>query len=219
MENKRLRECLGLFSTGVVIACARRKNFLKESFFAKRYFKDEALIKKYESLWQNFLKENVIGKTLEKKFFDKKSDKNLFGTNFLVKLKKLFGDEFFGMTINSFTSVSLDPPLVLFCVDNKSSNLSLFRKNRYFSFNFLSKDQKDLSNAFATPKNSEKWNVEPYFFGKFGNPIFHNSLGFIECKKHKVIKTGDHHIVVGEVLDFAKINEKEPLIYSKGKYL
>lgn len=219
VEDKKLRQCLGLFSTGVVIACARRKNFLKESFFAKKYFKDEQLIKKYEKLWQNFLAETTIGKKIEKKFFKEKDDKVFFGAQFLAKIKKIFGEEFFGMTINSFTSLSLDPPLILFCIDNKSSNLPLFRKNRYFSLNFLSADQEGLSNAFATPKNSEKWNVEPYFFGKFGNPIFHRSLGFIECKKHKVIKMGDHHIIIGQIVDFAIINDDKPLIYSKGKYL
>jgi flavin reductase (DIM6/NTAB) family NADH-FMN oxidoreductase RutF len=218
LQDKKLRECLGLFSTGIVIACARKNNFLTQSFFAKKYFKGENLVQRVENYWQNFLKENVFGKALEKKFFDKKSETDFFGKNFLPKLKKLFSDEFFGMTVNSFSSISLNPPLVSFCIDNKSSNLEFFRKNRYFSLNFLSQDQKELSNAFATPKNSEKWNVEAYFFGKFGNPIFEKSLGFLECKKHRVIKAGDHHIIIGEILDFAEISNKEPLIYYRGKY-
>ena len=63
-----------------------------------------------------------------------------------------------------------------------------------------------------------EWNVEPYIFSKFGNPIFQNSLCFIECKKHKVIKMGDHHIIIGEVIDFAKISDQQPLLYFNGKY-
>ena len=122
------------------------------------------------------------------------------------------------MTINSFSSISLEPPLVSFCVDNKSTNLKFFKKNRYFLLNILAVEQRDLSSAFATPKNSHKWHVEPYFFSKFGNPIFYNSLAFIECKKHKVIKMGDHHIIIGEVVDFNSVKDSKPLLYFKGKY-
>ena len=76
----------------------------------------------------------------------------------------------------------------------------------------------DLARGFATPKNSKKWEIEPYLFGKKGNPIFENSIGFFECKKHKIIKIGDHHLVIGEVIDFAKINNSKPLLYFNGKY-
>lgn len=188
MDQRKLRDCLGLFATGVMIACARKKNFLADNLPTERI------------LSHKILSEKVLGKSV------------------LQKLKKVFADEFFGMTINSFSSVSLNPPLILFSVDNKSSNLLLFKKNRYFSLNILSQDQIELSNAFATPKNSTKWGVEPYVLGKFGSPIFQNSLGFFECKKHRIIKAGDHHIIVGEVMDFAKIADKEPLVYCQGKF-
>lgn len=209
MDQKKLRETLGLFSTGVIIACARRKNFLTESFFTQKFFDEQNLFKKFEEAWRHFLQENPWGQKLEK---------NHVAQNFLEKLKKIFAAEFFGMTINSFTSVSLNPALISFCIDSKSANLKFFQKNRYFSLNILSEDQQALASAFATPKNSKKWGVEPYIFGKFGNPIFQNSLGFFECKKHRVIKAGDHYIIIGEVLDFGKINEKEPLLYYRGKY-
>lgn len=188
MDQKKLRDCLGLFGTGVIIACARRKNFLAETFSAQ--------------------------KILDHKLF---SETNL-GKNLLIKLKKIFSDEFFGITINSFSSVSLEPPLVMFCIDNKSTNLRLFKKNRYFSLNVLSQEQRALAVAFAKPKNSTKWGVESYFFSKKGNPIFQNSLGFFECKKHRVIKAGDHHVIIGEVLNFEKMNDKNPLFFYSGKY-
>ena len=209
MDQKKLRECLGTFSTGVIIACARRKNFFTENFFSEKFFEDKKLMQKFEEFWHSFLQENPFGQKLEKKFPTQ---------NFLDKIKKIFADEFFGMTINSFTSVSLNPPLISFCIDNKSANLELFKKNRYFSLNVLSEEQKVLASAFATPKNSTKWGVEPYFFGKKGNPIFQNSLAFFECKKHRILKIGDHHVVIGEVLDFGKINEAKPLLYYSGKY-
>ena len=254
---KELRSNLGNFTTGVIIACARKNNFFAQKFFSDRFFNDKFyenflaennLIKRFEEFWHNFAEQNNWSKKLVKKFFpkhylnhNKESEqinqssqdpinqnpssitnskiKNFFSENFLQKIKKIFADEFFGMTINSFTSVSLNPPLISFCVDNKSSNLELFKKNRSFILNILSEEQKDLANAFATPKNSKKWTVEPYIFSKFGNPIFHNSLSFIECQKYKVVKMGDHHIIIGEIIDFAKINEKKPLAYFQGKYI
>ncbi len=193
MDQRKLRDCLGLFTTGIVIACARKKNFLAENI--------------------------SVEKILDSKIFDKKIfNETALGKNLLQKLKTVFTDEFFGMTVNSFSSVSLNPPLILFCVDDKSSNLSLFKKNRYFSLNILSEEQRDLASGFAAPRNSKKWGIEPYFFGKFGNPIFQNSLGFFECEKHRVIKAGDHHIIIGKILDFGKINDKNPLLYCRGKY-
>jgi len=209
VDQKKLREALGFFATGVIIACARKKNFFTENFFSENFIKEKNFISKFEEFWKNFLQENPIGRRLEKKFSDQ---------NFLEKIKKIFADEFFGMTINSFTSISLNPALVSFCIDNKSSNLKLFRKNRYFSLNILGQEQRALATAFATPKNSIKWGVEPYFFGKFGNPIFQNSLAFFECKKHRVIKCGDHHIIIGEVLDFGKVNDSKPLIFYRGRF-
>lgn len=214
MDQKKLRDCLGLFSTGIIIACARKKNFLAKTFFAEKFFADKKIVKKFEEFWQSFLQENSFAQKLGKKF----SDRNFLGKNFSNKLKKIFADEFFGITINSFSSVSLQPALISFCVDNESANLKLFKKNRYFSLNVLSQEQQGLANAFATPKNTQKWEVEPYFFGQKGNPIFQNSLAFFECKRHRVIKCGDHHIIIGEVLDFGKINDKEPLIYYRSKY-
>jgi flavin reductase (DIM6/NTAB) family NADH-FMN oxidoreductase RutF len=197
-HHRKLRDCLGLFSTGVIIACARRKNFLAETFSSEKFFENKIFS---EKIFNNkFLRETIFGK------------------KFLQKLKKIFADEFFGMTINSFSSVSLEPPLVLFSIDNKSSNLPLFKKNRYFSLNILSQEQQELAKAFATPKNSKKWTVEPYLLGKFGNPIFQNSLGFFECKKQRVIKAGDHHIIIAEVMDYSKMSDKNPLIYYRGKF-
>ena len=100
MDQKKLRDCFGLFATGVMIACARKNNFLAEKFFNNKFFDGKKLL-----------------------------NNKIFGE----KLTKIFTEEFFGMTINSFSSASLEPALVSFYIDNKSSNLALFRKNRYFS--------------------------------------------------------------------------------------
>jgi len=217
VNKKELRACFGCFATGVVIACAKKKNFFNQTFFSKSLIKKDDFLKKFEEFWAEFSNKNYLGKKIAVKL-RRELDKKFDGSFLQKKLKQIFADEFFGITINSFSSVSLDPPIIQFSIDNKSSNLSLFRKNRYFSLNILSSDQQNLSNAFATPKNNAKWQVEPFIFGKYGNPIFKNSLVFIECKKHKVIKIGDHHVIFGEVLDYGLISEKDPLIYYRSKY-
>ncbi len=202
MEHRKLRDCLGLFSTGVMIACGRRRNFLAEKFSIEKIFDQQLVI-------QKILNNKIINKTIHD---------SALAQSILDKLKKFFADEFFGMTINSFASVSLEPPMALFSIDNKSSNLRFFKKNHYFSLNILGSEQVNLAKAFATPKNSTKWGVEPYFLGKFGNPIFQNSIGFLECKRKRVIKAGDHHIIIAEIVDFERLNEDEPLLYVKGKF-
>lgn len=198
MDQRKLRDCLGLFSTGIIIACARRKNFLTEKIDAEKILHNKIFSEKI--LNNKIISDTALGKSL------------------LDKLKEIFTEEFFGMTINSFSSVSLNPPLLSFCIDNSSSNLQLFKKNKTFSLNILSESQQDLARGFATPKNSLKWGIETYFLGQNGNPIFKNSLAFFECRKHRIIKAGDHHIIIGEVLDFAKLNDSKPLLYFQGKY-
>lgn len=189
VDQKKLRDALGLFTTGVIVACARRKNFLAEKFAHANLFENKAFTQKLFST-------KIFGQTL----------------------KEIFTEEFFGMTINSFSSVSLNPPLVSFCIDNRSTNLRLFKKNHYFSLNILSEDQIELARGFATPKNTKKWQIEPYFLGIKGSPVFENSLGFFECKRHRIIKAGDHHIIIGEVIDFAKIQDKNPLLYNRSQF-
>lgn len=219
MNKKDLRNCFGNFTTGVIIASAKKKNFLTETFFADKFFENERFIKKFDEFWLKFSQKNYFNNSITKRFKSELLNVKFEGSFLQKKLKKIFADEFFGMTINSFSSLSLNPPLIQFSIDNKSSNLKLFKSNRYFSLNILSIDQKNLSQAFATPKNSDKWQVEPFVFGKFGNPIFQNSIAFIECQKYKVVKAGDHHIIIGKVLDFGNISEKQPLVYFKGKYV
>lgn len=216
--SKELRSCFGKFATGVIIASAKRRNFLTQTFFADNSFGHDKFVKKFDDFWLNFAQKSYFSKVIANKFKADLTDLKFEGSFLQKKLKKIFTDEFFGITINSFSSLSLDPPLIQFSIDNKSSNLKLFKSNRYFSLNILSSEQESLSNAFAKPSNHTKWQVEPFIFGKFGNPIFKNSLAFIECEKYKVIKAGDHHIIIGKVLDFGQISDKDPLIYYGGKY-
>src|ERR1051326_2552185 len=98
----------------------------------------------------------------------------------------------YGLTVNSFTSVSLDPILVLVCLDNKLSGLQAFKESKHFGVSMLSERQEDLSRLFAK-KDSEK---PPglYFEGKLGMPLLNNALAVMECETVAVYAGGDHQI-------------------------
>jgi len=123
----------------------------------------------------------------------------------------------FGVTVNSFTSVSLDPPIALWCVD-KNSELceSLINKENYV-FNFLADDQTNLAVRLAE-KNKHNLNDTNCDIQEYG-PIIKNSLGWVACSKREVIESGDHFIIFGNVNAFSSYNnEKKPLIFWSGNF-
>ncbi|MBS4215172.1 flavin reductase family protein [Neobacillus rhizophilus] len=120
-----------------------------------------------------------------------------------------------GLTINSFTSVSLDPTLVLFCVDKASSSLSSFRDSGKFAIHVLASDQVKVCNVFAS-KNTNKFDLANYKISDRGLPIVESALGVMECKLINEIEAGDHFIFVGEV-EHISLCQKEPLLYFRGK--
>ena len=123
----------------------------------------------------------------------------------------------YGKTINSFSSLSLSPPLVLFSLDIKSSKLNVFKSSNTVSINILNKDQKDISNNFA--KKNPDWNEVDYETLKNGNPIIKNCVSNLDCKIINKIKKGDHIIFICKVIN-ASINDKlKPLIYFNSRYL
>ncbi len=122
----------------------------------------------------------------------------------------------FGLTANSYTSLSLDPPLVLVCVDKKVDCYACFEQSRVFAVNFLAEDQEQLSTRFAT-KGIEKFEGVPIRQGSIGVPLLEGAIGFIECKLVNGYEGGDHTIYVGEV-QAASASGERPLLFFKGKY-
>jgi flavin reductase (DIM6/NTAB) family NADH-FMN oxidoreductase RutF len=122
----------------------------------------------------------------------------------------------FGLTANSYTSLSLDPPLVLVCVDKKVDCYACFEQSRVFAVNFLAEDQEQLSTRFAT-KGIEKFEGVPIRQGSIGVPLLEGAIGFIECKLVSGYEGGDHTIYVGEV-QAASASGERPLLFFKGKY-
>ena len=121
-----------------------------------------------------------------------------------------------GMTANSFTSVSLVPPLILFCVDHRSKLLECFRQSNYFGINILHQRQRQLSERFAGT-GYDRFEGMEWYPGQTGVPLFPHSLATMECKQADIVQAGDHDIVIGEVVH-ATCGDGEPLIYFGSQY-
>ncbi len=124
---------------------------------------------------------------------------------------------FYGKTINSFSSLSLSPPLVLFSLDLKSSKLKIFKNSKMISINILSKKQKLISDNFA--KKNPKWDKIQYKILENGVLIIDNCLSNLDCKIIDKITKGDHIIFICKVINSYTNNDLKPLIYYNSKYL
>lgn len=122
-----------------------------------------------------------------------------------------------GVTVNSFTSVSLAPPLVLFCIANRANVLAAFEQAGHFTINVLAMGQQDLSNRFAKP-SSNNWDGVNYKAGEHGCALLAGALASFECARRAAYPGGDHLILVGEVLRFEAAATAEPLVFYQGNY-
>jgi len=121
-----------------------------------------------------------------------------------------------GLTANSFSSLSLDPPLILWSIDLKSSRFAHFHDSNSFAINILGSDQIHLSNHFATA-GADKFDEVAWTRGRNGAPLLQGVAGFLECTKYGEYPGGDHCIIVGRV-DRAYKADKQILLFAQGKY-
>ncbi len=125
----------------------------------------------------------------------------------------------FGLTMNAVTSLSLDPPLFIICVDNKSDTLEPMKRSGVFCVNMLSSTQEALSNAFSK-KGLNKFEGVGFTRGATGSPMLDGRLLAVDCQVSAVYPGGDHHIFVGEVreISFPESDAIKPLLYYRGRY-
>ncbi|AJE46720.1 flavin reductase family protein [Celeribacter indicus] len=122
-----------------------------------------------------------------------------------------------GFTCQSFYSVSLDPPLVSFCVNNGSKSWPQLRPAGTFSINLLAADQAEISNGFAK-SSGDRWSGIGRSPSPRGNPLIHGALAWFDCTLFAEHAAGDHSIVIGQVQAMSETNEVDPLLFYKGKY-
>lgn len=124
--------------------------------------------------------------------------------------------EHYGMTVNSFSSVSLEPPLVLWNIAKVSRSLDAFLAAEHFGVNVLAREQKGLSRHFAG-SDPDLFADIPHGASDNGVPRLDGSIAWFECRTEATHDCGDHHIIIGEVTDFAAA-DGEPLLFFRGEY-
>ena len=122
-----------------------------------------------------------------------------------------------GFTANSFTSVSLNPPLILVCIASGSAGHAVFTNSDTFCVNVLAEDQQYLSTLFASPGDDRFSEVE-WRPGNNGNPIIDRAISSFECDRHNIVDAGDHIILIGKVSNY-EASGRSPLIYCAGSYV
>ena len=126
-------------------------------------------------------------------------------------------DELIGVTANSFNSVSMDPPLVLFSLGRSAYSLKAFLCTHNFAVNILGADQQEMATRFSTAL-IDKWNGVDYVLTDTGCPFLAGALARFECRTHHTYDGGDHIIFVGEVLRLEHRPEGKPLLFYRGGY-
>ena len=121
-----------------------------------------------------------------------------------------------GMTVNSFSSVSLEPALISWCVGQESRLFELFRHTNHFAVNILHSGQQSLSQLFAGPEEN-KFDRISWYPGINGVPLLNDCASVFQCEVEHRYPGGDHTILVGRVLDFSSI-PMAPLIFHCGQY-
>ncbi|PYT18600.1 MAG: hypothetical protein DMG59_03610 [Acidobacteria bacterium] len=140
----------------------------------------------------------------------------LFATGVAVLTTRASDGTPHGLTINSFSSLSLEPPLVIVAIDRACSIVEMFAPGGQFAVNILREEQRDLSVRFsALPEG--RFSGVPWRPGITGAPVIDGVLGTIECRIMQVLETGDHRLLIGEVVD-AMIAEGRPLVFFASGY-
>lgn len=140
----------------------------------------------------------------------------LFATGVAILTTRAPNGDPHGLTINSFSSLSLDPPLVMVAIDRICTSILHFESSGFFAVNILRESQLDLSIRFAQLPEGRFTGV-PWRQGVTGAPLIEDVLGVIECKTISVIDAGDHRAWIGETVS-VEIGEGRPLLFFGGEY-
>ncbi len=127
------------------------------------------------------------------------------------------GYEPFGMTANSFSSLSLTPPLLLWSLQNDSECWDAFQASSHYAVNVLAADQEELSRAYAK-KGDHTLQKNHFHIGKSGCPVLNGVIASFECSIHERVDGGDHTILIGRVLEFNSNADAQPLVFHAGRY-
>ena len=142
-----------------------------------------------------------------------------FATGVTIITSRL-GEELHGMTANALTSVSLEPPLVLICVDRAADSHDIIERSGIFAVSILARGQEALSDQFAIKEGAAAHRLGdvPHHTCATGAPVIDGSLAYLDCRVVERYSGGDHTIFLGEVVDAGPLNDERPLIFYQGRY-
>lgn len=142
-----------------------------------------------------------------------------FATGVTIVTSRL-GEELHGMTANAVASVSLEPPLVLICVDKSADSHDIIDGSGIFALSILSLEQEGLADGFAAKEGAAAHRLDgvPYHTRATGAPIIEGSLAYLDCRVVERFPGGDHTVFIGEVVDAGRLNGHGPLIFYQGSY-
>jgi len=140
-----------------------------------------------------------------------------FATGVTIVTTQRSGQEPVGFTANSFTSVSLDPPLLLVCLAHGMRSYLAFAAAESFAVNILADDQQELSGTFAS-RGADKFASARWNPGRTGSPLLEGVVAWFDCRVHAMHEAGDHSILIGEVVDYS-YNNRTPLGFCSGAYV
>ncbi len=152
--------------------------------------------------------------------FDTRAFRTALGsypTGVAVVTTKISAEHHMGITVNSFTSVSLEPPLVLWCLDHKSDRYQAFTKADCYTVSVLGTTHRDVSSRLASRGNHSLDGIA-LRATTMGPPALADALAVFECESQAVHDAGDHAILIGRVLHFARREDGAPLVFYRGKY-
>ena len=140
-----------------------------------------------------------------------------FATGIAVVTMFVPEDGLLGVTINSFASVSLEPPLVLFSLAQDSQMLEPLLEQERFGISVLGSDQQRLSEQFAFEEHPRSYEKADIDMDSGQTPLLVGALAVLDCRVRQVVEGGDHQIIIGEVESF-EFREGDPLLYFQGRY-
>ena len=152
--------------------------------------------------------------------FDDKQLRNVLGyftTGVAVMTTLNDQDEHVGVTVNSFSSVSLNPPLILFSMANSSNSTKSFDERKKFTVNILGLKQKNVATNFARPSTAD-WTTLNYEIGDNGCARIEDAIAHLECELFATFPGGDHIIFIGKVSRIDSNDVDDPLVYYRGKF-
>lgn len=122
-----------------------------------------------------------------------------------------------GLTANSFVSVSIDPLLILWCIDKRAGSWSAFDNAEQFGVNILAANQAKACWTFASKTEPDRFGKHAWKLSSNNVPVLDGVFATFECKKSQVIDAGDHYILIGEVIHIEKQDDVEPMLYFRRK--